>query len=1258
MSEPYKGLRPYEEADRDNFFGREADKFILIDKILANKLTLLFAASGVGKSSLLQAAVLPELKHPERKNLEAFYYKDWVATPSQDLKNGLIAYFYQQHHLGSLNNQWSLKELLQQGAVFTREPLVIVLDQFEEFFNYHRHREEASRFLQQLAAAINDRRTATAFVIAMREDFAVEMLEAVKPYLPTLLLQNFYRLTKLTREQAQQAILAPVKRLGFEYEAELVEMLLQDLGQREPVERPEDFGREERWSIESPDLQIVCSQLWELDRHRKVITRATYESQGRATGLLNNYFHERIAKFSSSEKNLASKSFDYLVNRYGTKEARALGDLAKLLRVAEAKLSKTLDKLEQDRVLRKQARQQVLWYELYHDTFSKIIYAWNEAYKARRRRLITFFAVVGVIVLSVGYDFLTNRYAHHFRLSLKATISDEIELYQGPARSWDLFKQQHYLYETGYARTDLEPDKLFERRPVAEFEQFENELIASLPFQKRMDAYWEVGNSDKVFELAKMDFSHDQALTLQLFTDLASYRSKRAFKQLIEIFKKQPDLIKTQFEKTLTSIYRPLSLQRALLEDADLRSRVSIRRSIATQMAILQSVPWLKNSQVEQILQKFLDDPDSQVQVTAAEVLGESGEAKVIKKLIDLLQDSYEEVRRRAARVLGELQAKEAAPDLIKLLKDLDGDVRFSAAYALGQLGATRAIPSLVELLKDPDTDVRKCAAYALGQLGATQAIPSLVELLKNPAADVRFSAAYALGQLGATQAIPSLVELLKDPAADVRKRAAEALGQLGATQVIPSFVELLKKDPEANVRFRAADALGKLGATQAIPSLVELLKDSMAVVRSSAAKALGRLGATQAIPFLVELLKNPEADVRSRAAEALGKVGATQAIPSLVELLKDPVADVRSRAAEALGRLGDARAISALIKMEEKNKVTRLLKQFKETTHPSIKLLANLESETCEATAKILGNTSLASLLRKLPEVSLERDEEWDEAWWNEEKIKETLNGQEEAVMEQLPLLLEVLEPQFKLDLLQALEQALEQVMAPRLIEPLKKIATASQEDFRLRLLALRALGKQGEVSTILEVAEKQHDMTFTAIQAFSRLPKVAAESQKLVLQFLQNQLAELDKNKRAWREQIQQEQVPQEDQKSKKTPWPYPHWETELGYAIAQVDTQAGMALLSHNLANVREGAWLGLGHRADVDLVQRLYEKRKNSSNPLFRQAAYRALDIGLVTLEVRGSKEDLGKLRAWKKKIEDDAVQERVEWTILELEGRYE
>ena len=69
--QPYKGLRPYEESDQRNFFGREAECKILLDKFLASRLTLLFAATGVGKSSLLQAAVLPRLKDSRQENRDA-----------------------------------------------------------------------------------------------------------------------------------------------------------------------------------------------------------------------------------------------------------------------------------------------------------------------------------------------------------------------------------------------------------------------------------------------------------------------------------------------------------------------------------------------------------------------------------------------------------------------------------------------------------------------------------------------------------------------------------------------------------------------------------------------------------------------------------------------------------------------------------------------------------------------------------------------------------------------------------------------------------------------------------------------------------------------------------------------------------------------------------------------------------------------------------------------------------------------------------
>src|SRR5256885_8853594 len=59
---PYRGLEPFDENAAAFFFGRERETRLIEASLFAAPLTLLYGASGVGKSSVLRAGVLPRLR--------------------------------------------------------------------------------------------------------------------------------------------------------------------------------------------------------------------------------------------------------------------------------------------------------------------------------------------------------------------------------------------------------------------------------------------------------------------------------------------------------------------------------------------------------------------------------------------------------------------------------------------------------------------------------------------------------------------------------------------------------------------------------------------------------------------------------------------------------------------------------------------------------------------------------------------------------------------------------------------------------------------------------------------------------------------------------------------------------------------------------------------------------------------------------------------------------------------------------------------
>ncbi len=828
---PYLGLRPFKENEQDKFFGRLQEIHILTDKILAHRLTLLVAASGVGKSSLLQAGVMPALRATGMADL--IYHNDWVLNPAEALKKTIVKHFIAHQRVNAdyqADFNLPLVEFLQIHALLGSGTMVILLDQFEEFFYYQKFSQQRDEFIRQLASAIHDSDTPTAFVFSMREDFAMEM-EAFKPWFVGI-FNNIYRIEKLDLDAARLAIVEPVKAAGLTYQPELIELLLTDLGKRERIERIDLQHIDEQDLIkplvEPPYLQIVCEQLWlkaNASTERE-ITKDHYQSLGGADGILKRHFDEKMVMLNLGQQRLASKAFDLLVSQHGTKMSYPLKDLASILAEDAQTLQFCLDQLQSAAILRRVQRRGEPWYELYHDAFAKTIMEWNLAYK--RRQLIKTLIIRGGAVVLAGLllwaadDVRKNYYARHFRLG-KESISERVELYQGQSGSQDILTQQKFVYESDFQRTDIEADKRFETAEIADLKQTAAMQMGQLPLAERFAGYAQAGllvNADKVF--VAISKAKDKKLPSELPNQIS-------------------------FARVESTINR---------------------------------------------LQKLKDSNDSQVREAAIKALGRLKAQATIKSLLPLLEDKDVDVRRAAIDALGRLNAQAAIKSLLPLLEDKDVDVRRAAIEALGRLNAQAPIKSLLPLLEDKDVDVRRAAIEALGDLNAQAAIKPLLALLDDADPRVGLAAIEALGYLNAQAAIKPLLALLKDSDSLVLEEAIALLKQLEVLMVddeseAPSTInELIAKLKKTYIweQQGAAFALSKLPQppaelaewqNQQITELKLALKDATAS-KARIASHLGYVHIAEAVELLGLLLKDEDIAVVRNAIISLGKISET----------------------------------------------------------------------------------------------------------------------------------------------------------------------------------------------------------------------------------------------------------------------------------------------------------------------------------------------------------------------------------------------
>jgi len=395
---PYVGLVPYSEEDAVFFFGRGEEKQVVTGNLRAARLTILYGPSGVGKTSLLQAGVVHALREQVRANASkgrapfaVCAFSAWRDEPLSALVEALRAAADEALAGEELPPRERGEPLVETLRAWTRRVrmLLVVLDQFEDYFLYHPDEEGEGTFAVEFSGRTPGRsstasrgRSRACSPTTSASTTSTEMRRGRRSRgrsrSGTAACRRARRLTRSSPHSSMRSS-TPPPPVGSRF-------------RREATAPRQRHGGPSRTRSRRPSSSS-CSNGCGGRRSRTTHARSPSRGSSSSAALNDSHLQQSLGTLSKPEQAVAADAFRFLVTRSKAKIAHTASDLADWTKRPEPEVSAVLDKLsrgESGRILRPisppSGESEGTRYELFHDVLAEPILDWRRRYEQERAR--------------------------------------------------------------------------------------------------------------------------------------------------------------------------------------------------------------------------------------------------------------------------------------------------------------------------------------------------------------------------------------------------------------------------------------------------------------------------------------------------------------------------------------------------------------------------------------------------------------------------------------------------------------------------------------------------------------------------------------------------------------------------------------------------------------------------------------------------------------------------------------------------------